>query len=135
MGRRTRERVVDPEGVEHVQTKPPRADVLHYPSGWVTILVRRTHDEGKARLLAYATLLEIGDLLVHATSPDGKPELGKARAGWWTTAEARFIAWSRDREPPPPGAAVDAQERHVAAAAHHAHGAGPGVEFLAGRAR
>ena len=110
--RRTRERVVDSAGVERVQTKAPRADVLHYPGAdLTTVLVRRTHDVPKARALAEARWDELLDQgLVEAS-------LGTAdrcvRVGWWTTREGRL------------------RERHrvVTPSTDTDAGAGPGVEF------
>lgn len=119
MATRTRERVVDAAGRERVQTKPPRADVLHYPAhDLVTVLVRRTHDVTAARLLAderWAQLLNDGLVEGYLGATERC-----VRVGWWTTRGGRQR--SRDQ-------AVDEHGRLITACLDTDAGAGPGVEF------
>lgn len=126
MTRRRRE-VVVLDGREIVQTKPPRADLLRYPrSGWITVLVRRTHDLELARQLAETAWLE--HHIAEADQPGVRcailrpPPLAHHRVGWWTTSTTRTV---------PPMGAVDGQERVVVWCEDpaRAHSAGPGIEF------
>lgn len=100
----------------------------HYTEGWVTILVRRTHDPDLAAELAQGRLEQIADLLTdHRYAPDGIRSPDRPpRVGWWTTVPAS--------RPAGPGEATDHLGRIVAASNHVTAGAGAGVEFLVGRA-
>lgn len=110
--RRRRERVVRSDGVEVVQTKPPRADVLWYPgNSWATVLVRRTHDPALAAALAEERWNEIGSDAPLTTS----------RVGWWRTYSTTGDV--------PAGAAVDHHGRIVQWCDDRQHSAGPGIEF------
>lgn len=112
--RRTRERVIRSDGVEVVQTKPPRADILHYPtSGWTTVLVRRTHNLELARRLAEERWALLPDM------PPLDPEVH--RVGWWQT-------YGTTRAPVK-GQALDQAGRLVRPCEDSDHGAGPGIEF------
>lgn len=114
--RRTRERVTRPDGTVSVMTKPPRADLLHYPRhGLVTVLVRRTHDLELARRLAQEKWAEVGQ----------DAEVGPLvhhRVGWWETYFGTFT---------PQGAAVDERGRVVATCPWERHGSSPGIEWRA----
>ena len=113
MRRRRRERVLRSDGVEVVQTKAPRADVLWYPCcSWATVLVRRTHDLVLATALAAERWDEVG-----ADEP-----LVKSRVGWWRT-------YSTPAGHVPAGAATDQHGRVVQWCDDGDHSAGPGIEF------
>ena len=120
MARRTRQGVVDSAGVEHVQAKPPRVDVLHYPAHDVTtVLVRRTHDLALARQLAEDRWAELErDGLVD--QPLGLDERA-VRVGWWQTLQIN----PRNRLD---SDAVDDQHRTIRPCLDTAPGGGAGVE-------
>lgn len=120
-GRRTRQYVTLPDGTEQAQTKAPRADALHYPSGWVSVLVRRTQDQDLARELA-------APLIADLTRDLDRVVEEPPRVGWWTTKPGRGDGTL------PKDAAVDAQGREVRRTDDPTdHAAGAGVEFLVGR--
>jgi hypothetical protein len=116
---RRREVVHRDDGTPITVTKPPRADVLHYPAhDLTTVLVRRTHDRTVARALAEARWAEL--LAAKLVDQPLGAEDRSVRVGWWTTRGGH----QRD-----PAQAVDEWGRLVTACADTATSAGPGVEF------
>jgi hypothetical protein len=113
-GRRSREVVHRPDGARVVQAKAPRADLLRYRGGLITVLVRRTHDPELATALAVARWT--------ASGRPGGVDLGRHRVGWWTTRSGGRV---------PRNGARDERGRVVVWCDDPAgvYSAGPGIEF------
>jgi transcriptional regulator with XRE-family HTH domain len=96
---RRREVVHRDDGTPITVTKPPRADVLHYPAhDLTTVLVRRTHDRTVARALAEARWAELlAAKLVDQPlgAEDHRVSRGRVLAGHRRLAAARMAGLRR----------------------------------------